>query len=148
MTKQIQPDTQSVFTELMNWVGSPHLEPQVKVEEWVDGDRRVIRADLPGIDPERDVELSLDGSTLHLRGQRRSEKHDHHRTEIRYGSFARALTLPPGTRVEDIKAEYDNGVLTVSVPVGSGSGTTTIPITRGGADQSGSDQSGSDHAGS
>lgn len=129
MSIQLHRDNQSLLTELMNWMGAPALDEQVRVEEWVEDGRRIIRADLPGVDPQRDIQLSVDGGLLHLRGERRAEKHDQHRTEIRYGSFSRVIGLPPGTRAEDISAEYVNGVLTVSMPAGEGSGSQTIPVT-------------------
>ncbi|NPC96564.1 Hsp20/alpha crystallin family protein [Nocardioides sp. zg-DK7169] len=133
MSKQVQRDNQSLFADLMGWMNSTVAEPQVRVEEWVEDDRRFIRVDLPGVDPDKDIELTVDGGMLQLRGERRAEEHHRHRTEIRYGSFARALPLPAGTRPEDITAEYTNGVLTVSMPAGDASGTRKIPITRTGS---------------
>ena len=133
MSKQLQRDNQSLFAELMGWMNSTLDEPQVRVEEWVEDDRRFIRIDLPGMDPDKDIELTVDGGMLQLRGERRAEERHRHRTEIRYGSFARALPLPPGTRAEDISAEYANGVLTVSMPAGDAGGARKIPITRTGA---------------
>jgi hypothetical protein len=53
---------------------------------------------------------------LRLHGERRAEEHDRYRTEIRYGSFDRVLTLPAGTKPEDVTAEHADGVLTVSMP--------------------------------
>ena len=133
MDKQLQRDNQSIFAELLGWMNATATEPQVRVEEWVDGGRRFIRVDLPGVDPDKDIELTVDGGMLQLRGERRSEKKERHRTEIRYGSFARSLPLPPGTRAEDISAEYTDGVLTVSMPAGGTEESRTIPISRGGS---------------
>ncbi|MQW77862.1 Hsp20 family protein [Nocardioides sp. dk4132] len=133
MSKQLQRENQSLFAELMSWMNSTVDQPQVRIEEWVDGDRRFIRVDLPGVDPEKDLELSIDGDMLQLRGERRAEEHHRHRTEIRYGSFARSIPLPPGTRAEDISAEYAKGQLTVSMPAGDAGGSRKIPITRTGS---------------
>jgi HSP20 family protein len=118
----------SVLSEVMAWLGA-EVEPEVRVEEWVEGDRRIIRADIPGVDPRQDIELTVDGSTLHLRGQRREEEHDDYRTEIRYGSFERLIGLPPGTTASDVRADYADGVLTVSMPAQAPPAPTRIPVT-------------------
>ncbi|WP_193605223.1 Hsp20/alpha crystallin family protein [Nocardioides dongkuii] len=131
MSIQVRRESPSLLTELTNWMGATALDPQVRVEEWVEGDRRIIRADIPGVDPQRDIQLSVDGGMLHLRGERRAEKRERHRTEIRYGSFARVIPLPPGTRAQDISADYVDGVLTVSMPETTGSEAETIPVTTG-----------------
>ena len=119
----------SLFSDLMSWVESATSEPDIRVEEYVEDDRRIIRADLPGVDPTKDIELTVDGGVLKLRGERREEQHDEHRTEIRYGKFERVLTLPQGTKPEDVKAEYADGVLTVSVPAAGATEPQSIPVT-------------------
>lgn len=116
-------------------------DPEVswpRVEEYRDGDTMVIRADLPGIDPERDVELTVADDVLHLRAERR-ERTEHkdkggYRSEFRYGSFSRSLPLPAGCRDEDISASYRDGVLEVRVPVAGHvepPPTRKIQVTRG-----------------
>lgn len=109
-----------------------------RVEEYRDGNTVVIRADLPGIDPDQDVELTVADDVLHLRAERR-ERSEHkdkgsYRSEFRYGSFTRALPLPPGCRDEDISASYRDGVLEVRVPVVDHvdpPATRKIQVTRG-----------------
>jgi HSP20 family protein len=128
MSTTIERNGRSLVNDLMGWIESV-AKPDVRIEEWVEGSRRIVRADLPGIDPEKDIELTVDGNLLRLRGQRRSEEHDQHRTEIRYGSFERVLTLPPGTRPEDVEAGYADGVLHVSMPVSAPTASTKIPVT-------------------
>jgi HSP20 family protein len=79
-----------------------------------------VKADLPGIDP-KDVEVTVEGNRLTLRGQRKAE---HERSdegyfhcERQYGSFVRSFTIPDGVKAEDIQAKYHNGVLELSVPL-------------------------------
>jgi len=117
MSTLVHHNGSSLFGDLIKWVESATSEPDIRVEEFVEGDRHVIRADHPGVDPSKDIELTVDGGVLKLRGERRAEEHDEHRTEIRYGAFERILTLPRGTKPEDITADYANGVLTVSAPI-------------------------------
>lgn len=109
----------------------------LRVEEFIDGQTRVIRAELPDIDPDHDVELSLTDGLLHIRAERH-EKTEHrdkesYRSEFRYGSFVRNLALPEGTRAEDIHASYKDGVLEIRVtmPEETKAPTTKLPITRG-----------------
>jgi HSP20 family molecular chaperone IbpA len=129
MTALANRDGTSLLEELMTWMGAATTEPEIKIEEFVEDDRHVIRADMPGVDPTKDIQLSVDGRVLRLRGERRAEEHDEHRSEIRYGSFERRITLPAGTRPEDVTAEYVNGVLTVSMPTTGAEEPTTIPVT-------------------
>ena len=102
---------------------------EVRVEERVEGDQRIIRAELPGVDPATDIDLTVEGGLLTLGGQRREEEHDDFHTEIRYGRFERVIALPPGTTADDVSAHYENGVLTVSMPTQRASASTKIPVT-------------------
>ena len=84
-----------------------------------DGDL-VIRAELPGIDPEKDVEISFHDGLLTLRGERRREERLNgngggYRFESRYGTFERSVVLPTGVTDEAISASYQNGILEVVV---------------------------------
>lgn len=121
------------MAELNKWVPSDVLEPikrfldgdltmtpSIKVEQFVDGSTLVVRAEVPGIDPDKDVDVSVSEGMLHIRAER-EEKSEHkgkdgYRSEFRYGSFARSVALPPGAREEDITATYKDGVLEVRAP--------------------------------
>ena len=96
-------------------------EEQFKVEEFMDNDALVVRADLPGVDPDHDIEITVQDGTLRIQGQRREERKteekDVRRSEVRYGSFTRTLPLPSGTSENDIKATYKDGVLEVRLPI-------------------------------
>ncbi|MFZ9383886.1 MAG: Hsp20/alpha crystallin family protein, partial [Ilumatobacteraceae bacterium] len=78
-------------------------------------------AEAPGIDPDKDVELSVADGVLRLmvHRQKESELSDarHYRSEFNYGSFTRLVVLPAGTSDKDVKATYENGILEVKVPV-------------------------------
>lgn len=107
----------------------------MRVEEFTDGDTMVIRAEMPGIDPDKDVELTISDGILHVRAvrhERTEEKSkDGFRSEFHYGSFERSLALPVGTKEEEVKATYANGILEIRVPVGEAKmSTTKVPVTR------------------
>jgi HSP20 family protein len=121
------------MAELNKWVPSDVLEPikrfldgdlamtpSIKVEQFQDGDTLVVRAEVPGIDPDNDVDVSVSEGMLHITAEReeRSERkgQEGYRSEFRYGSFMRSIALPPGTRDEDITATYKDGVLEVRAP--------------------------------
>jgi HSP20 family protein len=93
----------------------------MKVEEYTDGDHLVVRAEMPGIDPDNDVHISVSDHTLHLQAERRQESttedDGNSHSEFRYGSFARTITLPVGASDEDVKASYKDGILEVRIPI-------------------------------
>jgi len=92
----------------------------MRVEEFVEGDTCVIRAELPGIDPDKDVEISVSDGIMHLQAVRRErsedERPDGYRSEFRYGSLERRFLLATATTEKDIKATYHDGILEVRVP--------------------------------
>ncbi|HET6949050.1 MAG TPA: Hsp20/alpha crystallin family protein [Acidimicrobiales bacterium] len=107
----------------------------VRVEEYVDDGTLVVRAELPGIDPDKDVELSVTDDVLLIQAHRqeRSEHKDKdtYRSEFRYGSFTRHVPLPPGVKADDITATYTDGVLEVHAPMAEEAkpATTKVPVT-------------------
>jgi HSP20 family protein len=113
------------------------LDSWLRVEEYQEGDTLVVKAEVPGIDPEQDVDITLAGNQLNM-SVRREEKSEHkgkhgYRSEFRYGTFSRTVTLPPGVNEQDLRATYNDGVLEVRIPIPAepDSAARKIPITRG-----------------
>jgi HSP20 family protein len=112
-----------MVAELFDWLEGefpPAFRPftgghMMRVEDYVEEGHYVVRAEVPGIDPEKDVTITIDGGVLTVRAERREEKKDGQRSEFRYGSFTRAVTLPTGADEEDVKATYADGILEVRV---------------------------------
>lgn len=98
-------------------------EDMMRVDEVQEGNNLIIRAEMAGIDPDKDVEITVEDGMLHLRAERRQEEEKEgkswHRRELRYGSFSRDIPLPEGASEKDIKATYKNGILEVRVPMPS-----------------------------
>jgi HSP20 family protein len=96
-------------------------EPSLKLEEFREGDNVVVRAEMPGLDPEKDVEITITDNVLRIRAERReetkTEDKEGYRTEFRYGSFSRAIRLPAGATEQDVNASYTDGILEVRVPI-------------------------------
>ena len=91
-----------------------------QIESWVQENALHIKADLPGINP-KDIEVTVEGNRLTLRGERKTEQEEQkdryfHR-EVRYGSFERTFTVPDGIKAEEVQANYQNGVLELTVPL-------------------------------
>jgi HSP20 family protein len=96
-------------------------DDMIRIEEFADGTTEVIRADAPGIDPGRDVELTVADNMLSLRVERRDETKDKagdgFRSEFHYGAMSRVMPLPEGAKADDINATYSDGVLEIRIPV-------------------------------
>jgi HSP20 family protein len=79
----------------------------------------VLKADVPEVDPQN-VAIQMENGTLTLKGERRFEEQKNgrgfHRIERGYGSFVRAFSLPDTVDPDKVKADYKNGVLTVTLP--------------------------------
>jgi len=108
----------------------------LRVEEFHDGDTLVVRAELPDIDPDQDVEVTTTDGVVRIHAHR-EQKSDHkekrgYRSEFRYGDFERDIALPRGAVVEDVKATYNNGILEVriSCPEKAEPTSTKVPVTR------------------
>lgn len=101
------------------WIGSVSTGFVPAAEVTRDGDDAIVRVELPGLDPDKDVTVEVDRGQLVVRGERRDERTDERdgRTlrELRYGSFYRSFGLPEHVTADAITASYDAGVLTVRV---------------------------------
>jgi HSP20 family protein len=115
----------AMFPDLADWLESPWTgrppfpTGQVfRLEETTRDECYVIRAELPGLDPENDIEVTVDGRTLTIRAERRQQDSGPYRSEFRYGSLTRAVRLPARVDPADVTARYDKGVLEIRIPVG------------------------------
>jgi len=122
------------FPELWRRLFEPEFTGSwMRVEEFVDGDKLVVRAELPGLDPDKDVELTISDGVLHVRAERQEKWEEKtkegYRSEFHYGSFQRSVPLPVGTKEEDVTANYTDGILEVRIPVGEAkTATTKVPV--------------------
>ena len=103
------------------------------VDLFRDGDRYVLAADMPGIDP-GSVDVDLDGHMLTIRAERTPASHEGAKWLARerpYGSYVRQFSLGDGIDTEGISAHYDNGVLSVVIPVSERAKPRKIDIVGG-----------------
>ncbi|PIE31758.1 molecular chaperone [candidate division KSB3 bacterium] len=94
----------------------------------------VVRAELPGMTHD-DIAVNLQDNVLTLKGEKKQEKKDekanYHRLERSYGRFSRSFSLPAGVKAEDIKANFKDGILEVSMPKAEEAKSKKIAITAG-----------------
>lgn len=88
------------------------------VDLYEKGNKVIVRAELPGIKPE-EVDLSVDGNLLTIRGEKKQENEvkekDYYRFERSYGSFQRTVELPAQVKADEAKATYKDGVLEIEL---------------------------------
>ncbi|GAB7039066.1 MULTISPECIES: Hsp20/alpha crystallin family protein [Catenuloplanes] len=103
--------------DLLRWSWSPFPGPGIRIEEQLEGDRFVVRAELPGVDPEKDVEVTLSGEVLKIHVERKEAFTGKAQSEFHYGSFFRTVPVPAGLRPDTVEASYRAGILTISALV-------------------------------
>jgi len=111
----------------LSWLPLP--PPAIPIEEYRSADRYVVRVELPGVDPDRDVHLACPHGALRLRVHREGGPGERTRSEFRYGTFSRTIALPAGALTDRITARYAQGVLEITVPIGApGEAATPIAV--------------------
>ncbi len=109
------------FLDLFDWMDSPMtmfrplFGQGMRMEDFVRNGHYVVRAELPGVDPEKEIDISVSDGILSIRAERHEEEIDKTHSEFRYGSFSRRIVLPPGADEDHIEASYDKGILEVIV---------------------------------
>jgi HSP20 family protein len=76
-----------------------------------------VRAELPGVDPSEDIEVTVRDGRLTIKAERTQTSESNGHSEFSYGEFVRTVPLPAGADEDDINATYDRGILTVLVPL-------------------------------
>jgi len=91
-----------------------------------------VKAELPGLEA-KDVAVTIDNNVLTLKGERRLDKEvkkeNYHRLERAYGTFARSFALPAFVDAEKVRAEFKNGLLTITIPKRENAKTRAVEVT-------------------
>ena len=91
----------------------------------------VVKAAIPGVKPE-DIEVTISGDVLTIKGEVKEEKEvkeeNYIRKERRYGAFCRSVTLPVEVNADKAKAEYENGILSLTLPKVEAARPKTIKV--------------------
>jgi HSP20 family molecular chaperone IbpA len=117
--RSLFPEFSELFAGFPPMAGlRPVLErPVMRLEDEMQDGRYVVRAEMPGVDPVEDVEITVRDGQLTIKAERSEKKDFDGRSEFSYGSFARTVSLPAGADEDNIEATYDKGILTVSVAI-------------------------------
>lgn len=111
------------------YFGARVLNPPIDISET--DTAILIRSEIPGVDP-KDLSITVSGDLLTLSGEKSesSEKQDENffHSERRFGSFRRTVQLPSTVDADKVHAEYDNGVLTVTLKRKDGAAVKRIPV--------------------
>lgn len=117
----IHAEVDRIFQDFFRRIPSPKIEEKLTVftppvNMYDDGDKIVIEVALPGVKKE-DIDLSLQDNVLTISGVRigKTDK-PYYQQEWQYGQFEREITLPTAIKSDDIRVEYTDGILTVSMP--------------------------------
>lgn len=103
----------------------------VPVEDYLRDGQYVLRAELPGVDPERDIEVTVTRDILTITAERHEDLVGRRHSEFRYGSFGRSIRLPASADETRVQASYGHGVLEVCVELTASPGeadSRRIPV--------------------
>ena len=106
----------------------------MRVEEFTRDGAYVVRAELPGIDPAKDIDITIEDGFLTIQGTREEAVSEGTRSEFFYGHFQRTIGLPSGVDEKSIEASYRDGILEISIAVPQRMPNPVhIPVKRAGA---------------
>lgn len=118
-SRSLLPEFSDLLAGFPSWAGlRPVFDSNIiRLEDEIKDGNYEIRAELPGVDPAKDVDITVRDGQLTIKAERTEKKEGNGRSEFAYGSFIRTVALPPGADENAVTASYDKGILTVSVPV-------------------------------
>lgn len=117
----LQEQLNRVFGDMLERAGEEsNLTPWAPAVDIFETEHElVVQADLPDVNPQ-DLDIRVENNILTIRGERKFEnkvnEENYLRVERAYGSFSRSFSLANSVKSDAIKADYQNGVLTLSIP--------------------------------
>jgi HSP20 family protein len=104
------------FVRPMRW---PVPERELAIDMYETDENIIVKTAVPGVRPE-DIDITITGDTLTIRGEMKEEEElrraSYIRRERRYGAFSRSVTLPSGIEPDKAEAIFEHGVLTLTIP--------------------------------
>jgi HSP20 family protein len=114
-------DGQGLFPDALTWpeaslAAAPRSAGQpIRTENFIENGRFVVRAEMPGIDPQREAQISVSMGIMTIHAERHEDRDGRHHSEFRYGSFTRHVALPVTADESDVRTAYDKGIIEISV---------------------------------
>ena len=114
-------DYRGPFGDMIDWLEAPWavLRPitghPMPVEDYLQDGSYVVRVELPGVDPAKDMAVTVADGILTIKAERHEEAVGKHHSEFHYGTFSRSVALPAGADESHVDATYSHGVLEVTV---------------------------------
>jgi len=121
MNTLLRKDPRAILPDMIEWFEDPfftlrpYLAPPIRVEEYTEDGRYLIKAELAGLKPEEDLDVLVGSGDLTIRAHRSGTTEGKRRSEFRYGSFTRTMPLPDNADPDDVTAGYRDGILAISV---------------------------------
>jgi HSP20 family protein len=121
MSSILRRDPKTVVPDLIDWFEAPfvtlrpYLAQPIRIEEYSEDGHYVVKAELAGINPEKEAEVTISDGYLTIRAERHASVEGVHHSEFRYGVFSRTLSLPADANPDDVTAAYTDGILTVII---------------------------------
>lgn len=108
------------FLEIFDWMDAPlgvfrPVASGIRTETLVSDGHFTVRAELPGVDPEKEIDVTVNDGVLTIKADRHEEQVDKAHSEFRYGMSARRIVLPAGADEQHVQASYDKGILEVTI---------------------------------
>lgn len=136
MTTLQHRDGRRQFADLFDWAEGlpslftmPAMMRDVRIEEFTSDGKYVVRAELPGLDPAKDIKVEVANGVLTVTATRRQEERDGAHSEFHYGTLLRKVLLPDGADEKAVAARYTAGILEVTMPFSAKTAETrTIAI--------------------
>ncbi|MGW4488988.1 Hsp20/alpha crystallin family protein [Amycolatopsis sp. NPDC004368] len=113
------PGSRLALPSIAAWLENPWPFAEhnpVRIEESTEDGKYVVRAELPGFDPEH-ISVTTHNGLLSITAEREARETAEGRSEFYYGTFGRTITLPAGADPAKVKATYSDGILEISMPV-------------------------------
>jgi HSP20 family protein len=109
------------LADVFDWLDWPlmALRPasghSMRAEDLHENGRYVLRVEVPGVDPEHDIDLMVSGGNVTVKAERRHDDERRHHSEFRYGKFERSFALPSNADERQVQAIYSHGILEITV---------------------------------
>lgn len=96
----------------------PFVAPAIRIEQLVEDGRYVVRAEIPGVDPKKDIDIAIENRVMRISAERKAATKAKAHSEFHYGKMLRTVALPVTAKEDTARATYGNGVLEISFTLG------------------------------